>query len=201
MILRGALILVGAALLERLHWIIYVFGAFLIFTGARMALQKAVEVRPEDNFLVKLLRRVMPVTDEYERDRFFVRRAGRLFATPLLLVLLIVESTDVVFAVDSIPAIFAVTQDPFIVYTSNVFAILGLRSLYFVLAGAVGKFHYLKLALSAILVFVGIKMVVAEVYKIPIGVSLSVIGAILTAALFASWMRAWRQQAHGRKAA
>ena len=201
LILRGALILVGAALLERLHWIIYVFGAFLIFTGARMALQKAVEVRPEDNFLVKLLRRVMPVTDEYERDRFFVRRAGRLFATPLLLVLLIVESTDVVFAVDSIPAIFAVTQDPFIVYTSNVFAILGLRSLYFVLAGAVGKFHYLKLALSAILVFVGIKMVVAEVYKIPIGVSLSVIGAILTAALFASWMRAWRQQAHGRKAA
>ena len=201
LILRGALILVGAALLERLHWIIYVFGAFLIFTGARMALQKAVEVRPEDNFLVKLLRRVMPATDEYERDRFFVRRAGRLFATPLLLVLLIVESTDVVFAVDSIPAIFAVTQDPFIVYTSNVFAILGLRSLYFVLAGAVGKFHYLKLALSAILVFVGIKMVVAEVYKIPIGVSLSVIGAILTAALFASWMRAWRQQAHGRKAA
>ncbi len=197
LILRGTLILVGATLLERLHWIIYVFGAFLIFTGARMALQKEVEVRPEDNFLVKLLRRVMPVTDEYERDRFFVRRAGRLFATPLLLVLLIVESTDVVFAVDSIPAIFAVTQDPFIVYTSNVFAILGLRSLYFVLAGAVDKFHYLKLALSAILVFVGIKMVVAEVYKIPIGVSLSVIGAILAAALFASWIRAWRRQAHG----
>ncbi len=197
LILRGTLILVGATLLERLHWIIYIFGAFLIFTGARMALQKEVEVRPEDNFLVKLLRRVMPVTDEYERDRFFVRRAGRLFATPLLLVLLIVESTDVVFAVDSIPAIFAVTQDPFIVYTSNVFAILCLRSLYFVLAGAVDKFHYLKLALSAILVFVGIKMVVAEVYKIPIGVSLSVIGAILAAALFASWMRAWRRQAHG----
>jgi len=193
LILRGALILVGAALLERLHWIIYIFGAFLIFTGARMAFQKEVEVRPEDNVLVKLLRRLMPVTDEYERDRFFVRRAGRLLATPLLPVLLIVESTDVVFAVDSIPAIFAVTQDPFIVYTSNVFAILGLRSLYFVLAGVVDKFYYLKLALSAILVFVGFKMVLAEFYKIPIGVSLSIIGSILAVALLASWLRASRQ--------
>ena len=193
LILRGALILVGAALLERLHWIIYIFGAFLIFTGARMAFQKEVEVRPEDNVLVKLLRRLMPVTDEYERDRFFVRRAGRLLATPLLPVLLIVESTDVVFAVDSIPAIFAVTQDPFIVYTSNVFAILGLRSLYFVLAGVVDRFYYLKLALSAILVFVGFKMVLAEFYKIPIGVSLSIIGSILAVALLASWLRASRQ--------
>jgi tellurite resistance protein TerC len=192
LIMRGILIVVGAALLKEFHWIIYVFGAFLIFTGIRMAIQRNEEVHPENNPVVKLLRRVMPVTENYEGEKFFVRRMGRLMATPLFLVLLIVESTDLIFAVDSIPAIFAVTDDPFIVYTSNVFAILGLRSLYFLLAGVVDKFHYLKLGLSAVLVFVGIKMVITDIYKIPIGLSLAVIASILTISIIASLRRARR---------
>jgi tellurite resistance protein TerC len=189
LLMRGALIAVGAALLKEFHWIIYVFGAFLIFTGIRMALQKEEGVHPERNPLIKLLRRLMPVTDNYEEDKFFVRRVGVLMATPLFLVLLIVESTDLIFAVDSIPAIFAVTNDPFIVYTSNVFAILGLRSLYFLLAGVMDKFHYLKLGLSVVLVFVGVKMVLVDFYKIPIGISLGIIAAILGIAIAASLWR------------
>jgi tellurite resistance protein TerC len=192
LIMRGILIVVGAALLKEFHWIIYVFGAFLIFTGIRMAIQRHEEVHPENNPVVKLLRRIMPVTENYEGEQFFVRRLGRLMATPLFLVLLIVESTDLIFAVDSIPAIFAVTDDPFIVYTSNVFAILGLRSLYFLLAGVVDKFHYLKLGLSAVLVFVGVKMVLVDIYKIPIGLSLAVIAGILTISIIASLRRARR---------
>jgi tellurite resistance protein TerC len=140
----------------------------------------------------------MPVTENYEGEQFFVRRMGRLMATPLFLVLLIVESTDLIFAVDSIPAIFAVTDDPFIVYTSNVFAILGLRSLYFLLAGVVDKFYYLKLGLSAVLVFVGIKMVMADIYKIPIGLSLAVIASILTVSIIASLRRARRLELEER---
>ena len=190
LIMRGTLIAVGAALLKEFHWIIYVFGAFLIFTGIRMALHRNEEMHPEQNPLVKLLRRVMPVTDSYEGDRFFIRRAGKLMATPLFLVLVLVESTDLVFAVDSIPAIFAVTEDPFIVYTSNVFAILGLRSLYFLLAGVVDKFYYLKLGLSVVLVFVGIKMVIIDFYKIPVGLSLGVIASILAMSVLASIWRA-----------
>ena len=192
LLMRGALIAVGAALLKEFHWIIYLFGAFLIFTGIRMALHRDEEMHPERNPLVKLLRRVMPVTENYEGDHFFVRRAGKLMATPLLLVLILVESTDLIFAVDSIPAIFAVTQEPFIVYTSNVFAILGLRSLYFLLAGVVDKFHYLKLGLSVILVFVGVKMVMVDFYKIPVGLSLGVIASILVIAIIASLIRAKR---------
>ena len=191
LILRGILIVIGAALLEQFHWIIYVFGAFLVFTGIRMALSREDEkVHPDKNPVVKFFRRFMPVTENFERDRFFVRRAGRLMATPLLLILLVVESTDLVFAVDSIPAIFAVTQDPFIVYTSNVFAILGLRALYFLLANVMDKFHYLKLGLSAVLVFIGIKMVIVEFYKIPIGVSLGVVASILTISILASLWKA-----------
>ena len=192
LLMRGALIAVGAALLKEFHWIIYLFGAFLIFTGIRMALHRDEEMHPERNPLVKLLRRVIPVTESYEGDHFFVRRAGKLMATPLLLVLVLVESTDLIFAVDSIPAIFAVTQEPFIVYTSNVFAILGLRSLYFLLAGVVDKFYYLKLGLSVILVFVGVKMVMVDFYKIPVGLSLSVIASILATAVIASLIRAKR---------
>jgi tellurite resistance protein TerC len=188
--MRGTLIVIGSTLLKEFHWIIYVFGAFLIFTGIRMAIQRHEEIHPDQNPVVRLLRRVMPVTENYEGEQFFVRRMGKLVATPLFLVLLIVESTDLIFAVDSIPAIFAVTDDPFIVYTSNVFAILGLRSLYFLLAGVVDKFHYLKLGLSAVLVFVGVKMVLADVYKIPIGVSLAVIAGILTISIIASLRRA-----------
>ncbi len=192
LVLRGALIAVGAVLLKEFHWIIYVFGAFLIFTGIRMAIHRNEEMHPEKNPVVKLLRKVMPVTENYEKDHFFIRRAGKLMATPLFLVLLLVESTDLVFAVDSIPAIFAVTNDPFIVYTSNVFAILGLRSLYFLLAGVVDKFYYLKLGLSVVLAFVGTKMVMVDIYKIPVRLSLGVIASILAVAVSASLWRAQR---------
>ncbi|MDP3063601.1 MAG: TerC family protein [Chloroflexota bacterium] len=192
LVMRGAMIAAGAALLEQFHWIVYLFGAFLIFTGIRMAVQREVAPHPERNPLLRLARRLFPVTEGYEGQRFFVRRAGKLMATPLLLVLLVVETTDLVFAVDSIPAVFAVTRDPFIVYTSNVFAILGLRALYFLLANAVGKFYYLKPALSVVLVFVGVKMLLAEVYKIPIVVSLGVIATVLGIAMVASWIRARR---------
>jgi tellurite resistance protein TerC len=186
LLMRGLLIVIGAALLKEFHWIIYVFGAFLIFTGIKMALHQNEELHPEHNPLVKLVQRLMPITATYEGDKFFIRRAGLLMATPLFLVLLIVESTDLIFAVDSIPAIFAVTQDPFIVYTSNVFAILGLRSLYFLLAGVIDKFYYLKFGLSVVLTFVGLKMVMADLYKIPIGLSLGVIASILAVAVIAS---------------
>lgn len=192
LIMRGTLIAVGATLLKEFHWIIYIFGAFLIFTGIRMALHRTEEIHPERNPLIKFVRRIIPVTDNYEGDKFFIRRAGKLIATPLFLVLLLVESTDLVFAVDSIPAIFAVTDDPFIVYTSNVFAILGLRSLYFLLAGVVDKFYYLKLGLAVVLVFVGTKMAMVDLYKIPVGVSLGVIAGILGISVIASLWRAQR---------
>ena len=192
LIMRGILIAVGAALLHEFYWIIYVFGAFLIFTGIRMALHREEELHPEKNPVLKFFRQLMPVTENFEKDRFFVRRAGKLMATPLFLILLVVESTDLVFAVDSIPAIFAVTEDPFIVYTSNVFAILGLRALYFLLANVMDKFEYLKLGLSAVLTFVGIKMVIVDFYKIPIGLSLGVVAGILTLSILASLWKARR---------
>ena len=195
LLMRGAMILAGAALIEAFHWIIYVFGAFLIFTGVRLAFQRNESLHPEDNPLVRLFRRLMPVTQDYAGAKFFVRRTGRLMATPLLLVLLVVESTDLVFALDSIPAIFAVTNDPFIVYTSNVFAILGLRSLYFLLAGVIDKFYYLKLGLSAVLAFVGLKMLLSDTaLKLPIAAALGVIALILTVAIVASLLRARREQ-------
>jgi len=198
LLLRGIMTLLGVVLLETFHWIIYLFGAFLIFTGIRMAFQKEAEVHPERNPLLKLVRRVVPVTHDYERDRFMVRRAGQVLVTPLLLVLLVVETTDVIFALDSIPAIFSVTQNPFIVYTSNVFAILGLRSLYFVFANAMGKFYYLKLGLAVVLSFVGVKMVLADIYSIPTAPSLAVIAVILAAAIVASVMRTRRLVARKR---
>ncbi len=190
LIMRGILIAVGAVLLEQFHWILYVFGVFLIFTGIRMALHKETQINPEKNPLLKLARRFFPVTKEYEQDHFIVRRAGQWMMTPLLLVLLIVESTDLVFAVDSIPAVFAVTRDPFIVYTSNVFAILGLRSLYFVFANVIEKFTYLKLGLSIILSYIGVKMVLADVFPIPTLLSLAIIALVLVGAIVASVIRA-----------
>ena len=190
LIMRGILIAVGAALLHEFHWIIYIFGAFLIFTGIRMVWHHQENVQPDNNPVVKLFRRFMPVTESFEKDQFFVRRAGRLLATPLFLILLVVESTDLIFAVDSIPAIFAVTQDPFIVYTSNVFAILGLRALYFLLANVMDKFQYLKFGLAGVLIFIGAKMVIVDVYKIPIGVSLGVVASILTISILASLWKA-----------
>ena len=192
LIMRGIFIGAGAALLHRFEWLMYVFGAFLIFTAFKLALGGETEIKPERNPLIRLFRKIMPVTQHFEGERFFVRHAGVLMATPLFLVLLIVESTDLVFAVDSIPAVLAVTQDPFLVYTSNVFAILGLRALYFLLAGAMTKFHYLKLGLSAILGFVGIKMLISGVFKVPVALSLSVIASMLIIAVIASLVRARR---------
>ena len=190
LVMRGILIVLGTSLLDTFHWIIYLFGTFLIFTGVRMAFHKEEEVHPERNPLLKLVRRIVPVTHGYERDRFIVRRAGQVLVTPLLLVLLAVETTDLIFALDSIPAIFAVTLDPFIVYTSNVFAILGLRSLYFVFANAMAKFYYLKLGLAVVLSFVGVKMVLADIYHIPTTLSLAVIAVVLATATVASVVRA-----------
>jgi tellurite resistance protein TerC len=199
LVMRGIMIALGATLIHEFHWIIYIFGAFLIFTGIRMATHRTEEVHPEKNPVVRLFRRVMPFSDTYEGQKFFVRNAGVLTATPLLLVLLMVETTDLIFAVDSIPAIFAVTEDPFIVYTSNVFAILGLRSLYFVLAGVMHKFHYLKLGLSVVLTFVGAKMLLTDTaFKIPTGLSLVVVASIIAVAVVASLVRARRLEQAGR---
>jgi tellurite resistance protein TerC len=206
LVMRAALILVGAVLIKEFHWILWLFGGFLIFTGGKMAFHKNEALHPEDNPLVKWLKRFMPLTESLDSGRFFVRNGGRLLATPLFVVLLIIESTDLIFAVDSIPAIFAVTQDPLIVYTSNVFAILGLRSLYFLLAGVMDKFHYLKLGLAAVLVFVGVKMLLPDLsmlitgiaYKIPTAVSLSVVAAILGLAVVASMLRARRMADRSR---
>ena len=197
LLMRGLMIAAGAALIKEFHWIIYLFGGFLIFTGIRMALHRNEELHPEQNPIVRLVRRVIPVTPEYHGQQFFVRQAGVLMATPLFLTLVLVEFTDLVFAVDSIPAIFAVTTDPFIVYTSNIFAILGLRSLYFVLRGAVSKFHYLKLSLAAVLTFVGVKMVLSDLYKIPVAVSLVVIATLLAVGVIASLWRNRRAEAGG----
>jgi tellurite resistance protein TerC len=186
LVMRLIFIILGAALLKTFHWMIFVFGALLIVTALRLAFQKEHEVHPERNPLIKLLKRVVPVTNRYDGGRFFVRENAVLMATPLFVVLLMVESTDLIFAIDSIPAIFAVTQDPFIVFTSNAFAILGLRVLYFALAGVMVYFAYLRQGLVAVLMFVGIKMLLTDIYKIPTPVSLAVVAGIIIAAIVAS---------------
>jgi tellurite resistance protein TerC len=195
LIMRGIMIAAGAALIKEFHWIIWIFGAFLIYTGIKMVKSDDHAIDPADHTVVKWLRKIMPMTETYEGQRFIVVKNGVRMATPLLAVLLVVEFTDLIFAVDSIPAIFAITDNAFIVYTSNVFAILGLRSLYFVLAGAMGKFRYLKPALAFILTFVGVKMLfpdatqylLGESIKIPIGISLGVVLGALVVAILASW--------------
>jgi len=185
LLMRGAMIAAGGFLIQRFDWIVYVFGAFLIFTGIRMAVQDETEIEPEHNPVLRLVRRLVPVTRDFRDQKFFVveplerGQQARLAATPLFIVLVLVETTDLILAVDSIPAIFAVTRDSLIVYTSNVCAILGLRSLFFMLAGVIHKFHYLKLGLAIVLTFVGAKMLLGSVYEIPILVSLLVIAAIL----------------------
>ncbi|MFH0931813.1 MAG: TerC family protein [Candidatus Zixiibacteriota bacterium] len=189
LVMRAIFIATGIALIQKFHWIIYIFGAFLILTGVKMALQKDKKIHPERNPVLRLFRRFMPVTESYEGDKFFVKISRRYLATPLFVVLLVVETTDVIFAVDSIPAIFAITLDPFIVYTSNVFAILGLRALYFALAGIMLLFHYLHYGLSVILVFLGVKMLIADIYKIPVGISLAVIAGILFLSVITSVVR------------
>jgi len=187
LIMRAVMIALGAKLITEFAWIIYVFGVFLIATGIKMIVKRETEIHPENNPLVKLFKRFMPVTPEYHGEKFFIRKEGLLMATPLFVVLLLVEFTDLIFAVDSIPAIFAVTKDPFIVYTSNVFAILGLRSLYFALAGVMDKFHYLKVGLGVVLSFVGVKMLLGHTeWKIDTHLSLGVIVMVLTASVVAS---------------
>jgi tellurite resistance protein TerC len=194
LLMRGSMIAAGAFLIARFHWIIYVFGAFLIFTGIRMATQDEADIEPEANPVLRLVRRLLPVTHDYRGQSFFVREAPkrgdpiRIMATPLFVVLILVETTDLIFAVDSIPAIFAVTRDPFLVYTSNVCAILGLRSLYFLLASVIHKFHYLKLGLAVVLTFVGAKMLLGSVYEVPGGIALLVVALVLTVSIVASVM-------------
>lgn len=189
LVLRAIFIAVGATLLEHFHWVIYVFGGFLVVTGAKMAMYRDHAVDPGNNPVLRLVRRVLPMTDRYDGQRFFMRSGRGWIATPLLAVLIVIETTDVIFAVDSIPAIFAVTSEPFLVFTSNAFAILGLRALYFLLAGMMQRFAYLKVGLAAILVFVGCKMLLSEVYKIPVWLSLGIITSILALTVGMSWKR------------
>jgi tellurite resistance protein TerC len=196
LLMRGALIAAGAYLIARFHWILYIFGGFLVITAIRLATQREHAIKPEANPVIRLVRRLLPVTNVYHGQRFFVREHARWTATPLFIVLVFVEVTDLVFAVDSIPAIFAVTQKPFLVYTSNVFAILGLRSLYFLLADVVGRFHFLQLGLAVVLGFVGFKMLLVDVFKVPIGISLGVIALLLGGSVLASWMFPKRAAAH-----
>ena len=187
--MRAIFLTSGIVLIEKFHWTVYVLGAVLIFTGIKLFRQGDAELQPERNLVLRLARRFLPVTEGYEGNRFFIRRAGKRFATPLFLTLLVVESTDVMFAVDSVPAALSLSKDLLVVYTSNVFAILGLRSLFFAVAGLLQYLHYLKYGLSAILVFVGIKMLLPEEHKIPIEVALSVVGGILLVAVLASLVR------------
>jgi len=200
LLMRGGMIAAGAVLIKQFHAIIYLFGAFLVFTGIRMATHDSHDIEPESNPVIRLMRRIIRITPVYHGSHFFIHEevAGKLrwVATPLFVVLVMIETTDLIFAVDSIPAIFAVTEDPFLVYTSNVFAILGLRALYFLLAGVIHKFHYLKLGLSAVLVFVGAKMLLTDVYKVPILVSLAIIGSLLAVSVVASLLFPKRVEEH-----
>ncbi|MEO7714085.1 MAG: TerC family protein [Gemmatimonadaceae bacterium] len=185
LVMRGLFIAVGAYMLEQFHWVMYLFGAILVLTGIKMA-RRVETYDPSSNPVLKIARRMLPLTDQYHGSRFWVKQAGKWVATPLFLVLLLVEVTDLVFAIDSIPAIFAVTNEPFLVYTANVFAILGLRSMYFLLAGIIHRFVYLNYGLAAVLVFVGTKMLLMDVYKIPIAVSLAVVAALIGGAILLS---------------
>ncbi|MFN0070466.1 MAG: TerC family protein [Chloroflexota bacterium] len=185
-IFRAIFIGAGAVLLKNFHWTIYLFGAFLVYTGLKLLRHNDEEIEPEKNPVLRLIRRFIPMTAELRGQSFFVREGGRWMATPLFAVLVVIETTDVIFAVDSIPAVFAVTSDPFIVFTSNAFAILGLRALYFLLADMMGRFVYLKYGLAAILTLVGTKMLLTDIYKVPVWLSLGAIIAILAVTIFIS---------------
>jgi tellurite resistance protein TerC len=186
LIMRGVFIVAGVALVQRFHWILYIFGIFLIWTGIQLMRGRNEEQDPSRNIVLKFCRRFLPLTDSYEGKRFFVRRQGRVLFTPLFVVLLVVETTDILFATDSIPAILAITRDPFIVYTSNVFAILGLRSMYFALAGMMKLFHYLNYGLSVVLIFIGAKMLLPERYHVPTWAALAVVAGVLGLSVLAS---------------
>jgi len=195
LITRGVFIFAGVALISRFHWVMYIFGAFLIVTGIKMALNKQTEVHPDKNIAIRLLRYVMPVSKNFSGAKFFVREGGVRFATPMLAVLLALETTDILFAIDSIPAVLAISQDPFIVYTSNVFAILGLRSLFFAISGLMRLFHLLHYGLASILSFVGVKMLIADFFHVPVGISLLIIASILIASIISSVV--WPEKGEG----
>ena len=185
LVMRAVFIAAGVGLIQRFHWIVYLFGVFLVYSGIKLFFQEEAEIHPEKNPVLRLFRRFVPVTKDYEGNKFFVRRAG-LYATPLFVVLLVVETTDLLFAVDSIPAILAITRDAFIVYTSNVFAILGLRSMYFALAGMMEMFRYLHYGLSLVLVFVGAKMLLSHYFEIPTHIALAAVAGVLAISVIAS---------------
>jgi len=194
--MRAVFVLTGAILLEKFEWLIYVLGAFLVYTGAKTFFgDDDDKIQPDKNPVIKLVRKIIPITSDFRESAFFVREHGRLYATPLFLVLIVIELTDVVFAVDSVPAVFAVSRDPFIVYTSNIFAILGLRALFFVLSKAMKEMEYLKYGLGFILAFVGTKMLVSHYYKIPVLISLGIIISVLSLTVVAS-LRAKKKRGH-----
>jgi tellurite resistance protein TerC len=192
-VMRLTFIVAGVALISKFHWVLYIFGAFLILTSIRMALQKDRRIDPGRNPVLRLFRRLMPVTDDYEGDKFFIKRAGRTIATPLFVVLLVIETTDVIFATDSVPAVLGITLDPFIVFSSNVCAILGLRALYFALAGIMKMFRYLSYGLVVVLFFIGVKMLVGGVYDMPVGVALGVVATVLLTSVLASIVKSRRE--------
>ncbi len=193
-VMRGIMISIGTTLISRFHWILYIFGLFLIFTGIKMAIEKeSREIHPERNILVRFFKKLFPVTAGFHEEKFFVKVNKKRYATLLFIVLIVVETTDLVFALDSIPAIFAITQDPFIIFTSNVFAILGLRSLYFALAGIMNLFYYLRIGLSVILTFVGLKMLLSDIYPISIVLALGFIACVLLVSIIASIIRNKKQ--------
>ncbi|TVQ05123.1 MAG: TerC family protein [Balneolaceae bacterium] len=186
LVFRLLFILIGVALIEKFHWVIYIFGAFLIFTGIKLGLEKDKEIQPEKNPVLKLVRRYIPVTKHYHGQNFFIKRGNRYIATPMFVVLVVIETTDIVFALDSIPAIMAITRDTFIIYSANAFAILGLRALYFALSGVMRLFHYLHYGLAFILVYIGIKMMLEGIYQIPTAITLGIIIATLTISVILS---------------
>ncbi len=195
LVTRAVFIFAGVALISRFHWVMYIFGAFLIVTGIKMALNKQTEVHPDKNIAIRLLRFVMPVSKNFSGAKFFVVEGGIRHATPMLAVLLALETTDILFAIDSIPAVLAISRDPFIVYTSNVFAILGLRSLFFAISGLMRLFHLLHYGLAAILAFVGVKMLIADFFHVPVGISLLIIASILVASILSSIL--WPEKEEG----
>lgn len=197
LMMRAIFILAGVGLIRRFEWIVYAFGALLVYSGIKLFRQRDSEVNPEKNPILRLFRRVVPITTDFEGDKFFIRR-GSLYATPLLVVLLVVETTDVLFAVDSIPAVLAITLNAFIVYTSNVFAILGLRSMYFALAGMMDRFHYLHYGLSVVLIFVGAKMLTSHYLEVPTALALGVVVLVLLTSVVASMLHPRAQQAASR---
>ncbi len=197
-VMRGIFIVTGLALLENLHWIIYIFGAFLIYTAGRLAFRREEEIKPERNPILRLFRRFVPLTKRYHGNRFLIKSRGHLLATPLLMVLVVIETTDIVFAVDSVPAVLSITNDAFIVYTSNIFAVMGLRSLFFALSGVIQRFYYLNYGLAAILAFLGLKMIVPDIinsikpdlhFEVPVEASLGVVVGILVISALASIVR------------